>query len=132
MADDEQTLLLEEAGLRVGEHTLTAPGGDYPLADVLSVERSVSKPLWVPLLLALLGTINLAFALQTGHADMFVAAGLMLGAGLWYWLRGTRYVLCLLTGEGEQEVWFTRDEQAYERAFAVVQARVQTLRGSGD
>ena len=124
----EQGTLLEEEGLRVESDRLVAPGVELPMDDVVAVEAQVSKPLLVPVLLALLGTLNLAFAMQTGHADMFVASGLMLGAGLWFWFRGKRHVLSVTTPAGEQRIWYTRDEQACRRVLDLLRERIETLR----
>lgn len=122
-------VLLEEEGLKVGERVLLVPNGEYPLDGVLAVEQTLSRPVLVPVLLALLGTLNLAFAMQTGHLDIFVAAGLMLGCGLWFWLKGTRHVMTLTTQKGDEPVWYSRDQKACKRACELVRERVAALRG---
>lgn len=121
-------VLLEAEGLRVGRTTLTSPAGEFELSDVLAVEYGVSRSVWVPSLLALIGTVNLAIALQTGKPDMFVAAGLMLGAGIWFAVRGTRHVMTLTTAEGSKGIWFSRNAEECQRACALVKERIEALR----
>ena len=88
---------LEEEGLRIEGDRLISPDGEFPLDEVLAVEKQVSKPM-------------------------------LLGAGLWFWLRGARHVLAVQTAAGEKRIWFTRDEQACRRACEAVQERISSLR----
>lgn len=112
--------LLDEGGLRITPTGVSAPGGEYPLADIGQVETRVRKPLWGPVLLALIGSLNLALALESGFWLDFAAAALMLGGGIAWRVFGTRYVLTLTLPRGRTDVWFSRRESELERARAIV------------
>lgn len=118
----EARVLMEQEGLRITNGQVSTPAGDFPVRDIHTLDKRIAKPTWGPLALSLLGTLNLAIAFQSRFWLDFLAAFIMLGVGIFWWLRGTRYVLILNTAqEGPQEVWFSRREAQLRQAMEILQ-----------
>lgn len=118
----ERQSLMDEDGICITSERVTTPAGDFPMDGIRGVESRVKKPLWGPVLLVLLGTLNLAFGMQTGALFDLLAAGLMIGGGLYWRMRSTRHVLVLTTPTGKTDVWFTTDEDQLKRAMTLIES----------
>ena len=116
--------LMDEDGIRITDKRIITPKGEFPISDIKAAESHVTKPVWGPLLLAVLGTLNLAIAFQSVFWVDFIASGIMLGGGLFWWIRGTKYVLCLNLPEGEVDAWFARRESQLQQALDLIQKRL--------
>lgn len=121
---------MDEDGLRITAQKVTSPSGEYLIKDIKDAAMRVSKPMWGPLLLSILGTLNLAVASETLSPIDFFASLAMLGVGLSWWLRGTRYILSLKLGDAEEEVWFTRFEPKLKMALELVQGLLKKRRAA--
>jgi hypothetical protein len=114
--EQDDKVLLEEGGIRITAQTVTTPAGEFPLAEIRGIERKLHKPVWGPFLLAVLGTLNLVAAVQTGFWGDWLAALVMLGGGL-YWRRaGTRHVLVLEAGGKKRDAFYARDRALRDKA----------------
>jgi len=122
---DEPELLMDEDGIEISSRSIITPIGAFPLEDVKSVDSRRNKPLYGPLFLALLGTLNLLVAFQSGFWLDFAAAGVMLGAGIFWRTGGTKYVLTLRTANGEVDAWFARREAQVQRALEIIRPRLK-------
>lgn len=121
---------MDEDGLRITTQKVTSPSGEYLMKDINDAAMRVSKPMWGPLLLSILGTLNLAVASETmSPIDFFVSLA-MLGVGLSWWLRGTKYILSLKLGDAEEEVWYTRHESKVKTALELVQGLLKKRRAA--
>ncbi|MEE4376120.1 MAG: DUF6232 family protein [Candidatus Competibacteraceae bacterium] len=114
-------ILMDEDDFQITTKQVNTPIGDYPLSDIQGVASRITKPVWGPLLLAILGTINLAIAFHAGYWLDFVTAGIMLGAGLVWWTRGTKYVLILTLPKGDVDAWTARHESQVKQALDMLQ-----------
>ena len=123
-------MLMDEDGLRISTHSISTPLGDFNLAEVDAANSRSTKPLYGPLLLALLGTLNLVIAFRSHFWLDFVASGLMLGGGLFWRASGTQHVLMLKTGGGEVDAWFTRRDAQMQRALEIIRARLGVAQAS--
>ncbi len=122
MSDAEP--LLEAGGLRITRSLVTAPGGEYPVADIERVQSRVSRPLWGPVVLALVGTFNLAIAMEAGGALDLLAPAVMFAAAIgWRWF-GTRHVLTFRLAGKPTDVWLSRHEADLRRAQEIVEGLV--------
>ena len=121
-------VLMEEDGIVITADAVTTPLGDFPLHDIKAADRRMHRPMLGPILLAGLGTLVtvVAFHSQTWYDT--VAAGLMLGGGLSWWLRGTRYILTLLVPQGEVNAWVARRDEQVERAMKLVRELLEKRR----
>ena len=119
-AVSESTVLMDQNGIRVSAEKVSTEYGDYPIASIQAVDQRVVKPMYGPLLLCLLGTINLAIAFETAFWLDLIASAVMLGAGILWRILGTKYVLTLKTDEGDQVVWFSRKAPPVQDAVAAV------------
>ena len=120
--------LLDEDGIQITNQQITTANGEFPLQDIEAVESRITKPVWGPLLLGILGTLNLAIAFQAAFWLDFVASGIMLGGGLFWWTRGTKYVLTLRLPQGKVDIWFARRESQMQKALDIVQQRLDKRR----
>jgi hypothetical protein len=98
----------DDGDIFITSERLRTPDGDYSLRDIKAAQQRVSKPVLGPLLLGLLGTLNLAISFNTHFWIDLVAAAIMLGGGLLWRIMGTRYVLRLKLRDSEVDAWFTR------------------------
>jgi len=112
---------MDEDDIQITTKQVNTPTGDFPLKNIQGVASRIAKPVWGPLLLAILGTLNLAVAFRSGFWLDFAAAGIMLGAGLYWWIRGTKYVLTLTLPKEEVDVWTTRHESQVRQALDILQ-----------
>ena len=113
-------VLMDDNGLRITTAQVITPVGDFPLEEIRGADARTTRPLWGPLLLALLGTINLLVAFQSRFWLDFAAAGLMLGLGVVWRVGGTRYVLSLELPTGRRDVWLGRHEATVLEALRIV------------
>ena len=121
---------MDEDGLRLTPQKLTSPSGDYAVKDIEDAAMRVSKPMWGPLLLSILGTINLAVAFETMWVVDFLISLVMLGVGLSWWLRGTKYILSPKMDGAEEDVWFTRHESKLKTALALLKGLMDKRRAA--
>ena len=121
---------MDEDGLRITPQKLTSPSGDYAVKDNEDAAMRVSKPMWGPLLLSILGTINLAVAFETMWVVDFLISLVMLGVGLSWWLRGTKYILSLKMDGAEEDVWFTRHESKLKTALELLHGLMNKRRAA--
>ncbi len=119
---------MEAEGLCITPREMRTPAGDFPLADITALRRRVRTPLLGPVVLAILGTVNLVAALRTGWWLDVIATAVMFGGGLLWWLLGTRYVLVVGTGGGDVEAWLTRHKRVFDQAMEVGQAQIDRRR----
>ena len=124
--------LMDEDGIRITNRQIITPKGEFSIDQIETAESHITKPVWGPLLLAVLGTLNLAIAFQSVFWLDFAASGVMLGGGLFWWTRGTKYVLTLRLPEGETDVWFARRESQLQQALQIVQERLDKNRRDKD
>lgn len=118
-------LLMDEDGIEISSRSITTPLGVFAFDDVKSVNTRPSKPLYGPLFLALLGTLNLVIAFQSGFWLDFAASGVMLGGGIFWRTSGTKYVLTVATANGEVDAWFARRESQVHRALEIIRPRLK-------
>ncbi len=113
--------LLEDQGITLTSGKLTTPLGEFAVKDIQSVDQRVSKPMWGPLFLAVLGTINLGRAMDSGFWPHWLVAIVCLGSGLFWWMRGSKYVLTLKTQDGKEvDAWYSRSQAPVTRAVAMI------------
>ncbi len=124
----EHKVLLEGEGIKITTKGITTPHADYSFKDIKSADQRIAKPLWGPVLLALLGTLILAIALQTGLWLDFLISALLLGFGFFWWLRGTRYVLTLRLLDKEEDVWYSRRSRPAVDALEAVREQLKKRR----
>jgi hypothetical protein len=113
-------MLMDDADIRITDKQVITPVGEFPLDDIRAVTTHIKRPLLGPVLLALLGTINLAAGMERGFWLDFAAAGLMFGCGLLWRQRGTRYRLLLRTSAGEVNAWSAPDEARLKQATELI------------
>ena len=123
--DETEVVLVEEGGVRVTSEAVVTERRDYALDQVVSARRRSDRPLWGPLVLSVLATINLVAGFQPGALRDFAAAAVMLGGGALWWKLGARHTLVLNVGGREEDVWLTRDGKLMERVLAAVEARIE-------
>ena len=111
-------LLLEEPNLRITRAAIVTPDEEVPLTDVSAVERYTYKPFLVPLALSVFGIIVAVVAVQTRYWLDFVACIAMLGGGMYWRHKATRYVLRVERNGKKEAVWQTADLKSLERALA--------------
>lgn len=121
-------VLMDEDGIRITTRQVSTDAGDFPFRDIQAVDRQVVKPVWGPLFLALLGTLNLAIALQSLFWVDLLASAIMLGGGLFWWLRGTRHTLILTMPTGPVSAWFTRSAARLQQALEIIGAQLDKRR----
>lgn len=109
-----------EDGIRITAQSVTTPEGEFALADIVGASARTSKPVWGPVLLAALGTLNLAAAVQTSFWVDWLASTAMLGGGLYWRFAATRYVLVLETAEKKIDAWYVRSSGQRDRALAAI------------
>ena len=124
----EPRILLDEDGIQITTRQITTSAGDFAIKDIEAVERRIRKPVWGPLLLGILGTLNLAIAYQSEFWFDFAAAGVMLGGGLYWWTSGTRYVLTLKMPDGKVDAWFARRQSRLQDVLDILQQRLDKRR----
>lgn len=115
-------VLMDDADIRITAERVITPVGEFPLDDIRAVSTHIKRPLVGPVLLALLGTLNLAAGMERGFWLDFAAAGLMFGGGLLWRQRGTRYRLLLHTSAGEINAWSAPDEARLKQAAEIIDA----------
>ena len=123
-------VLIDESGIRVTHEAVVTRRQEYAFDQIVEASRRITRPLWGPLILAILGTINLAAGFQTDAPRDFIAAGLMLGGGMLWWRFGLRHTLVLNVGGKAEDAWLTRDGELMDRVLEAVVARVRAVRGS--
>ena len=116
--------LMDEDGIQITNSQITTPKGEFPINDIDAVESRIAKPVWGPLALSVLGTLNLAIAFQSAFWLDFAASGVMLGGGLLWWIRGTKYVLTLTLPQGKVDVWFAHRESQLQQTLHIIQQRL--------
>ena len=121
-------VLMDEDGIQITNSQITTPKGEFPIDDIDAVESHIAKPVWGPLALSVLGTLNLAIASQSAFWLDFAASGVMLGGGLFWWIRGTKYVLTLILPQGEVDVWLASRESQLQQALHIIQQRLDQRR----
>ena len=110
-------LLLEEPNLRISREAVSTPDAEYPMAELTGVKRQIYKPFLVPLILGVLGTINAVVAVTTLFWGDFLACAVMLGGGIYWRKRGSRFVLRVERNGKMEPVWQTKDEASMDRAM---------------
>jgi hypothetical protein len=115
---------MDQDGVQITAAQISTPGGDYAVPDIRSVEMRTSRPLYGPLFLAILGTVNLTIAVESRFWLDFVAAGVMLVVGVLWRVSGTKYVLTLELPSGKMDVWFARREPPVQKALEILRHRV--------
>ncbi len=118
----EPGVLMDDDDIRITNKQVTTPRGEFPLDDIRVVSTDIKRPLLGPVLLALLGTLNLAAGMERGFWLDFAAAGLMFGGGLLWRQRGVRYRLLLRTSAGEVDAWSAPDEARLKQAADLIDA----------
>jgi hypothetical protein len=98
--------------------------GEYGFKDIQSAGRRIAKPLWGPVLLALLGTLNLAIALETRFWLDLLASVVMLGFGLFWRTLGTRYILTLKVDDKHVDAWYSRREKSVALVLELIQGQL--------
>lgn len=121
-------VLLEEHGLQITLREVRTRAGDFPIKEIEGIDRRVHKPVWGPVLLALLGTLNLAIATQTGFWLDLLASAVMLAFGFFWWIRGTKYILTLKVAKGAVDVWSVRREEQLVRAMEILRRQLDKRR----
>lgn len=118
----EPGVLMDDEDIRITDKQVVTPAGEFPLDDIRAVTTHIKRPLLGPVLLALLGTLNLVAGMERGFWLDFAAAGLMFGGGLLWRQRGTRYRLLLRTSAGEVDAWSAPDEARLKQAAEIIDA----------
>ena len=118
-------LLLDQKGLRVSRSKIVTDLGEYEFERIESVRQHMHRPMWGPVFLSILGTLNLAIAFQTGALRDFIASAVMLGVGFLWWTRGTRYTLAVKVDGKENDVWLTRRRPQMEQVLQVIEPLVR-------
>ncbi|MDH3281361.1 MAG: hypothetical protein OEQ18_09560 [Gammaproteobacteria bacterium] len=121
-------VLFDQDGIRVTTKGMTTPEGEYVFKDIESAGRRIAKPLWGPVLLALLGTLNLAIALETRFWLDLSASAVMLGFGLFWWILGTRYILTLKVADKNVDAWYSRRKEPVSLVLDIVQKQLSKRR----
>jgi len=124
ITNQEKQSLMDEGGITITHRSITTPEGEFPFSETLKAAAKVHRPLWGPFLLASLGTINLAAAVQTTFWGDWLASLAMLGGGLYWRFAGTRHVLELETKEKKVDAWFTRSASERDRALEIIQEKL--------
>ena len=119
---------MSDNGFQITTAQVITPAGDFQVDDIRGAESRTSRPIWGPLMLALLGTVNLLIAFQSGFWLDFSAAGLMLGVGVIWRVLGTKYVLTLELASGKVDAWFARREAPVQQALRVLRQRLPAQR----
>ena len=117
-------VLMDEDGIQITNNQITTPKGEFPIMDIEAVDSRIAKPVWGPLLLSVLGTLNLVIAFQSAFWLDFAACGVMLGGGLFWWIRGTKYMLILTLPQGKVDVWSAHRELQLQQALQLIQQRL--------
>ena len=123
-------ILMDEDGLCITAQKVTSPSGEFLLKDIDDATVRVSKPMWGPLLLSILGTVNLAVATETMSPVDFIVSLAMLGFGLSWWLRGQKFILSLKLGDTERDVWYTRHAPKSKTALELMQGLLKKRRAA--
>lgn len=121
----EPKILFQDEGLEINVRDMVTSVGDFPLKDIAAIKNSVTQPVIGPALLALLGTVNLGIATQTRTWYDLLAAVVMLGFGLVWWLRGTRHVLTITVPKGEVKAYVARRKKSVEQAMAILNEQIE-------
>ncbi|MDH3639130.1 MAG: DUF6232 family protein [Gammaproteobacteria bacterium] len=124
----EHKVLIEEEGVQVTTKGVTTTVDEYSYKDIQSAGQRITKPLWGPVLLALIGTLNLAIALETRFWLDWLASAAMLGFGFFWWIRGTRYILTLKVADENVDAWQSRRAQQLAQVLDVVQGQLSKQR----
>jgi hypothetical protein len=120
----EAKVLFDREEIRVTTKGVTTPVGEYGFKDIESAGRRIAKPLWGPVLLALLGTLNLAIALETRFWLDLLASVVMLGFGLFWRTLGTRYILTLKVADKHVDAWYSRREKSVALVLELIQGQL--------
>lgn len=122
----EPKVLFAQDGLRVTTKGVTTLAAEYSFADIQSAGRRITKPVLGPVLLALLGTLNLTVALETRFWLDILASSVMLGFGLFWWILGTRYILTLKVRNEDEDVdaWASRHEKPLSLVLEVIREQL--------
>ncbi len=123
-------VLMDEDGIRITTQQVSTDVGEFPFRDIHAVDQQVVRPVWGPLFLALLGTLNLAIALQALFWVDLLASAIMLGGGLFWWLRGARHTLILTLPTGPVSAWFSRSAAPLQHALEIIRAQLDKRRAS--
>ena len=115
------SVLMDEDGIRISQCNITTPHGEFALADILTANCRVQRPLWGPFLLASLGTLVLVAAVQTGFWGDWLAAAVMLLGGIYWRVTGVRYVLVIETQARKLDAWHAESAEQCGRALALIQ-----------
>lgn len=111
------SVLMEEGGVKITREKVVTPYGEYPVGEIRAARLKVHRPTIGPLLLAIIGTITLAAALQGMFWGDWIAAIVMLGGGAWWAFGGVRYILVLEHGEKPVSAWYAKRREDVERAL---------------
>ena len=98
----------------------------YPISGITSVKSLVQRPMKGPMILIAIGVIALANAVIEGHIDMLGYVLVFGGGGLFWLIKGAKYILVLSTASGEVQALTSRNQTFISRIVnALNQAIVQ-------
>lgn len=114
-------ILMEEDGVKITREKVVTPDGEFPIGEIRDARLKVHRPTVGPLLLAIVGTVTLAAALEGMFWGDWIAAIVMLGGGGWWAFGGVRYMLVLQHGEKSVNAWYAKRREQVERALEELQ-----------
>ncbi len=118
-------VLLDEEDVWISADEIATRDGTYRVRDIEKVSLRIKRPMFGPLALAILGTVNLALGFESGATRDFIAAGVMLGGGVFWWTRGTRYGIAIRIAGKQTDIWWTRHRGQCSRVLETLHAAVE-------
>ena len=115
------SVLMDEDGIRITQRSITTPKGKFALHEIAKASCKVHRPLWGPFLLASLGTLVLAAAVQTHFWGDWLAAAVMLLGGIYWRVTGVRHVLVIEARGKKLDAWYAEDAEQCGRALELIQ-----------
>lgn len=116
--------LMDEDGIRITAGGVKTPKGEFAFADIVGVTEKIHRPLWGPFLLASLGTLTLAAAVQTMFWGDWLAASVMLLGGIYWRIMGVRHVIVIETASKKVDAWYAGDKKQCDRALELLRRAV--------